>query len=108
MRAVYTFFASVLLASGIYACSGDDPSQTDAGNDAGLGDVVDLPDGGAEASTTYPAFVIDAPQVTDYGGPELTSPKVQPVYFPGFDYATQLTDFNAKIGASAYWAALAE
>ena len=107
MRALYTLFASAVLASGVYACSGDDQSQNDAGNDANLGDV-DLPDGGSEASTTYPAFVIDAPQVTDYGGAELTSPKVQPVFFPGFDYATQLTDFDAKIGASAYWAALAE
>jgi hypothetical protein len=95
------------LASGVYACSGDDQSQNDAGGDVDLGDV-DNSDGGSEASTTYPAFVIDAPQVTNYGGPELTTPKVQPVFFPGFDYATQLTDFNAKIGASSYWAALAE
>lgn len=107
MRALYTLLAAALLASGAYACSGDDQSQTDAGNDADLGDV-DLPDGGNEASTTYPAFVIDAPQVTDFGGPELLTPKVQPVFFPGFDYATQLTDFTAKLGASAYWAALAE
>jgi hypothetical protein len=104
MRALYIFFASALLLG---ACSGDDQSQPDAGNDADTSDV-DTSDGGSEASTTYPAFVIDAPQVTDYGGLELTAPKVQPVFFPGFDYATQLTDFNAKIGASSYWAALAE
>ncbi len=111
MRALYTLFGSSFLLfgllSGVVACSGDDSSQNDGGNDVVTSDV-DTSDGGSEASTTYPAFVIDAPQVTDYGGPELTTPKVQPVFFPGFDYATELTDFTAKIGASSYWAALAE
>ena len=110
MRALYTLFASAFivgLASALSACSGDDQSQTDGGDDVQTNDV-DTSDGGSEASSTYPAFVIDAPQVVDYGGPEMPTPKVQPVYFPGFDFATQLTDFNAKIGASSYWAALAE
>ena len=108
MRAIYTFFLASSITGLLFACSGDDQSQSDGGDDVQQTADGDTTDGGSEASTTYPAFVIDAPQVTDYGGPELTTPKVQPIFFPGFDYPTQLTDFNAKLGTSSYWAALAE
>ncbi len=57
------------------------------------------PDGGTRRTAgraTYPAFKVDAPQVVSLGGPVLTTPKVQPVFFPGFDYATQITDFTCE------------
>jgi len=63
MRALYTLFASAFivgLASALSACSGDDQSQTDGGDDVQTNDV-DTSDGGSEASSTYPAFVIDVP-----------------------------------------------
>jgi hypothetical protein len=104
MRAFYIFLASLLLAFGA-ACSADDSSAT---GDAG-GDVLDQPDASPpDAGSTYPAFSVDAPQVVSQGGSVLDSPKVQPVFFPGFDYATQLTDFAAKLGTSEYWAVLSE
>lgn len=92
------------------ACGSDDTSDT---NDSGTGDESTAPDEAGDQpdsgpSTTYPAFKIDAPQVVSLGGPVLTNPKVQPVFFPAFDYATQLTDFASKIGASAYWGTLSE
>ncbi len=103
MRAIYTLFLSAVF----FACSSDDSAQNDAG-DAAATDASPDVDPGPDASGTYPAFKIDAPQVVTLGGPVLGAPKVQPVYFPGFDYATQMTDFTSKLGASSYWAGLTE
>ncbi len=105
MRALYTLI--FLVPAALFACSGDDSANSDAGNDA-QSDVTPDVDLTPDASSTYPAFKVDAPQVVSLGGPVLKTPKVQPVYFPGFDYATQMTDFTSKIGASSYWAALTE
>jgi hypothetical protein len=107
MRALYIFsIAAALATAAATGCSGDDTNP--GTNDAQSGDDVQVtPDGGTNTGT-YPAFAIDAPQVVTAGGPVLTNPKIQPVFFPGFDYPTQLTDFASKIGASSYWAALSE
>lgn len=103
MRAICIFLAIGLLT----ACSGDD---TNGGTpDADDGDATNQSDGGGPVvDAGYPAITVDAPQVVSIGGPVLTAPKVQPIYFQGFDYATQVTDFTSKLGASTYWAALAE
>lgn len=107
MRAFCILLASGLISSVLWACGSDDTNDTgDTGTDDASLDDSALPDAGP--STTYPAFTIDAPQVVTLGGPVLNTPKVEPVFFPGFAYATQMTDFAAKIGASSYWAALAE
>jgi hypothetical protein len=100
MRAFYILSFAALLA-----CSSDDAAVTDAG-DAQADDVNADVDLGSDASTTYPAFTIDAPQVANLGGPTLKTPTVQPIFFPGFDYATEITDFTSKIGASSYWGGL--
>lgn len=101
MRVVYTIF----LGAFFVACGGSTPDGTpDSGDQPDAGNQPDV----VVPSTTYPAFSVDAPQVTNLGGPVLATPKITPVFFPGFDYATQLADFASKIGASAYWAALNE
>ncbi len=112
MRAVTILFFGTLLGisgSSLAACGGsaDDAATPDAGgvgdNDAG---TTDEPE--ASAPAPFPAFDIDAPQVISSGGPVLKAGSVTPVYFPGFDYATEMTDMTSKIGDSAYWAALSE
>jgi hypothetical protein len=101
MRAV----CILLLGAFQLACGGDDSNGTpDAADETVLQPDAGLPD----TSVAYPAFTIDAPQVANQGGPVLAAPKVQAVFFPGFDYATQLTSFMSKLGASAYWSGLAE
>ncbi len=107
MRAFCILLAGGVLSSFLLGCSSDDSNNA---GDSGTTDEStidgDQPDSGP--STTYPAFAIDAPQVVTIGGPVLTTPKVQPVFFPGFSFATQMTDFASKIGASSYWAPLTE
>ena len=74
------------------------------------GTVVDPPqdDGGiADAEVTYPAAHAALPQVKTMGGPVLATPKVVPVFFPGFGFRTELIDFLPKMGKSAYWKAVA-
>jgi hypothetical protein len=78
-------------------------STTTAPVDAG----PDVDDG--TPSTTYPAPFPAPPQVVDAQGPVLASPRFVPVFFSNDDptYVGPLTDFDQKIGASAYWAAAA-
>jgi hypothetical protein len=101
MRALYVPFVVLFLV----ACgSSDNSGVPDAGSDAVVQPDINV----VETSVSYPAFTIDAPQSANQGGAVLTSPKVQPVFFPGFDYATELTDFTSKVGASMYWSGLSE
>ncbi len=96
------------------ACGGSvasDPVGPDGGAvsapDAGIDSAApDVPD--AAPPVAYPAFHPDAPQVKTSGGPVLKTPKVRPVYFPGFPYAKEMDDYAAKIGASSYWAPMSE
>jgi len=107
MRVLCIFLVSLPLALATAACSSDDTTDVP---DAPSGD--DSGDNGQDAGPPddagYPAIDVDAPQVVSLGGQVLSSPKVEPVFFPGFDYASQLTDFAAKLGASSYWAAAKE
>lgn len=103
MRAFYTVFLGALFAA---ACGGSTP---DAAQDAGQTpeEAGTQPDASAPPQS-FPAFAVDAPQVDNLGGPVLASPKITPVFFPGFDYASELADMASKIGASSYWGPLAE
>jgi hypothetical protein len=58
-------------------------------------------------SDMYPAPHPPPPQVHYLSGPVLQSPKFVPVFFAGDDptYVMQLTDFDNKVGGSAYWTA---
>jgi hypothetical protein len=58
-------------------------------------------------SNTYPAPFPAPPQVQNFGGPVLSSPKFVPVFFSNDDAATvsQVEDFLSKIGAGSYWTA---
>ena len=58
-------------------------------------------------SNVYPAPHADPPQVVTFGGPVLASPKIVPVFFADYDatLAGQVTDLDAKVGATKYWAA---
>ena len=99
MRALYILLFTPLMA----ACSSDNSSAPDAADESNM-----QLDAAAEANATYPAFTLDAPQVAPQGGPVLATPKVQPVFFPGFDFPTPMTTFMSKVGASTFWSVLSE
>jgi hypothetical protein len=62
---------------------------------------------GGKPSTDYPAPFPAPPQVQDFGGPVLASPKIVPVFFSSDDqtFVAQVVDFDTKVGQSAYWTA---
>ncbi|HEY1957329.1 MAG TPA: hypothetical protein VGH28_17035 [Polyangiaceae bacterium] len=103
MRVFYIF---LILGCALAACGGDDSNP--GTDDAQTGDETDLGDAGDTVDASFPAIKVDAPQVVSLGGPVESTPTVQPVFFPGFDYGKQITDFTSKLGASSYWAPLAE
>jgi hypothetical protein len=45
----------------------------------------------------------DLPTAATIGGPVLASPRVQPIYFKGFPYPTDIDTFVARLSASTYW-----
>lgn len=59
--------------------------------------------GVAACSSGDGGSVFDLPTAAPLGGPVLTSPRVQPIYLPGFPYATQMDAFLTKLAASSYW-----
>ena len=48
----------------------------------------------------------DLPTATSLGGAVLTSPRVQPIYFPGFPHAAEMETFMARLPTSGYWPAV--
>ena len=106
MRAVYMLAFGCVVVPMLWACGGSPAVVADAGptDDAALaGDAADDAD-----LAVYPAIKPDMPRVITGGGPVLKKGSVTPVYFPGFDYVAEMTDFSKKIGATKYWGALAE
>ena len=113
--AVVVFFASASFA----ACGGSTQSQApetpqDAGSTGADGGVVTVPDAAPDVapdvdngapSETYPAPHPPLPEVVSSGGPVLASPKVVPIFFPGYAYKTQIIDYLSKLGATPYWSA---
>jgi hypothetical protein len=54
-------------------------------------------DGGGGSSS------FDLPTAGSLGGPVLPNPRVQPIYFKGFPYATDIDTFLARLSSSTYW-----
>jgi hypothetical protein len=48
----------------------------------------------------------DLPTLRKLPGPVLREPRVQPIYFPGFQYATDIDTFFQRLAASTYWPAV--
>lgn len=100
--------AAVVALSGltVVAC-GDSPKHN--APDASV-DSAPSPDASVDAAPGYPAQFPAPPSVVNSGGPVLVSPKIVPVYFSNDDTSIDATlvDFTQKIGATAYWTALAE
>ncbi len=64
--------------------------------------------GGSAPSAVTPASTpFDLPLVVSSGGPVLAAPRVQPIFFPGFAYADDVSTFLSRLSASAYWPAVA-
>lgn len=88
-------------------------SQGDAGStgaDGGTFDAAPVPDAAPDVdngapSDTYPAPHPALPEVVSNGGPTLAAPRVVAVFFPGYDYKTQIIDYLSKVGATPYWKA---
>ena len=133
MRATLVWICGSLFltASSLLACggSGDSPAATNPGDvdaaqvaphpdaapprhDAGIdASLPSQDDAGADVVTDAAADPSEAggaptfPQLVNRGGPVLTSPKLVPIFFPGYDFTTQVTDFVSKVGATDYWKA---
>jgi hypothetical protein len=94
----------------------DGPSPDVSTNDAVANDAtadVGVSDAHAHDAGTDSGWVTAVPsgmpQVTNYGGPVLAAPILQSISFSGYDQVTQIDDFVAKIGSTAFWhAALSE
>ncbi len=107
-----SFFALTAFALG--ACGGSSTNSnapTDSGTnadaviatDAGTDVVVDAASEAASEAAPYPAFKIDAPQITSAGGVVLKSPVLIPVTWASDPDAPKYNDFVQKIGGSSYW-----
>src|SRR5439155_14740378 len=87
------FFAFLVVA----ACGGNNSSQTP--------DAPAAPDAAIDAGFT-PASHLPPPQVVSLGGPVLTAPKIEPIFFTG-DSAMQgmVEGFLSTLATDPYWAA---
>lgn len=116
MRAFYILLiaplACALACGGSVDNSNPNPSGGDdagGGNpDSGIGADAGSFDAAPPIDATpapFPAFKIDAPQVVSAGGPVLKTPKVTPIFLPGFQYTKEVTDYAATLGATKFWSA---
>ena len=48
----------------------------------------------------------DLPTIMQLGGSVLREPRVQPIYFPGFPYASDIDTFFQRLATSTYWPAV--
>jgi hypothetical protein len=68
---------------------------------------VSIPDGGdGGGPSLYDAGPLVLPQVLDFDGGTLATPKLVAVTFPGDPQAAQIDAFTRAIGASTYWKAV--
>jgi hypothetical protein len=95
---------------------GEASNDTDAGTPTNTTDADTATDAAAKVdaappvdngapSSTYPAFALDVPQVVSGGGPTLATPKVLPIFYPGYDLQAGVVDFVSTVGATDYWKA---
>jgi len=106
------------LAAGAFACgsssngSNNSPVTEDGGSDSGTVESGGPMDAGSEtamdaAPAPYPAFVpTDMPQVQNFGGPVMKTPKVVPIFYAEDNPATVATikDYLSKLPTSHWWA----
>lgn len=122
MRTSYrVLFAASTFFANAAACGGNtegapalapDPG-TDAGGanvdaaapDAATGDAGARADAKPDAAPMGPFTRPPFPQLVSSGGPTLAHPKVVPIFFPGYAWTTQVTDWLSKLGATPYWGA---
>jgi len=62
--------------------------------------------GGGGAPPPSGTSPFDLPEVVNSGGPVLSAPRVQPIYFPGFAFQTDVDTFLSKLPGSTYWPAV--
>src|SRR5512140_1092420 len=77
--------------------SSGDGGSSGALTDGGDGGNAEAGDGSAGGSPTMPVLTNLA------GGPILTTPKVQYVFYPGYPFEADLKTFAQKVAASTYW-----
>jgi hypothetical protein len=114
--------SAVVFASWTAACGSDsgtpgspalappDPPAVDAGSSStdGAANVdAQTQDAGAldAASDASASGVPPFPQLVSSGGPTLAHPKVVPIFYPGYAWTAQVTDWLTKVGATPYWSA---
>ncbi len=113
MRVISALVPLFVVPALFAACGGTtvSPAAVAAGDDAGAtDDAAPAVDAGAPLdhgapSDTYPAPHPALPQVVTGGGPVLTAPRVVPIFYPGYDHKTEVVDYLAKMGDTAYWSA---
>lgn len=72
----------------------------------GLLAVSALMQGACGSGATAVSTSFDLPTAETFGGPVLTSPRVQPIYFSGFPYPKDIDMFLQRTASSAYWPAV--
>ena len=88
-------------------CGNSDKSKTEGVVDMGAADLtppVDMT--GDTPSTVYPAIRPTGPQLTNSGGPILSSPVFVAVTFPNEALLTDIEAFTSQVGATSYWSAV--
>ena len=102
------FLRSMLFASLLCACSGDDTSQPDASSDDAAPKDVSVQEAEAEAATKidagYPGPHPAAPQVVTFNGAVLATPNVVPIFFPNDPAQTNVETFLTQLASSSFWA----
>jgi len=75
----------------------------DAASDTAIEAEAQAPRNHGDASSVYPAFPPDIPQVQYQGGPTLRAPEVVTITWPGEENAQALESFGDDIGLGVYW-----
>jgi hypothetical protein len=63
--------------------------------------------GSANPPSPPTATTFDLPTAISVGGSVLSSPRVQPIFFPGFPYGPDIDHFVAALATSSYWTTIA-
>ncbi len=100
---------SLAAGAGIVACSSsndDSPGAPPATTSDDAAPPATDGAGPSDAGTIFPAAHPPLPEVLNLGGPVLDHPKLVPIFFPGFQFRTEMLDFAKKLGPTAYWHAI--
>jgi hypothetical protein len=102
---VVVSFPSVIPRSWVNGARGGGRACELAWTTAVLAGLLSLPacGGGSGGGGASGSSAFDLPTIVSSGGPVLDSPRVQPIYFPGFAFQTDVDGFLAKMAGSSYW-----